>query len=256
MKRRLIALIGATALTAVVGVTVAPQAFSSSEPASGVVATANDRNQAYEQLITSAIQQNSPNATPEDIEQIIAALKDLGVIISKVNPADVQRVGEGVTQAAAAIAQFQATGNPEALRQAVCGGGNAVAGSMSILSDVVRMYEASANLPQIPEILDAIDPRTPEGGKLFDSLPDFAKTPETKSALISLSDFGRTLNKVDEQKVILLAKDWGEAASTCDINTVIAIPGLMVRSWDMAQEIIGILSQSNLDDMSAILTRD
>ncbi|WP_215544250.1 hypothetical protein [Amycolatopsis sp. CA-230715] len=252
MKQRLISAIGATVLTAVVGVSAAPAAFAAPEPA-GHVVVANDRNQAYEQLIATAIHQNSPNATPGDIERIIAAFKDIGVIISKVNPTDVGRVGNGVAQAAAAIAEFQATGNVDALRQAVCGGGNAVAGSMSILSGVVRMYEESANLPQIAEILDSIDPRTPEGGKLFDALPDFAKTPEAKAALVSLSEFGRTLNKIDKQKVILLAKDWGEAASTCDISTVIAIPGLMVRTWDLGQEIIGILLHANLGEMSAIL---
>lgn len=276
--KRLTAVVGLTAVAAVVGTSIALAPIaSSSESTPEVVSAASDQlpaargvdaqalahnldqrsvpasPEAFEQLVAEAVRQQNPAATAEDIDRVIAALADLGKIIAGVDPADVTRVAAGITEASAAIAEFQATGNPDAARRVLCGSGNAAAGSLSILSDVVRMYEASANLPQIAEVLNLLDPRTPQGAALFEQLPDFAKTEQTKAALISLSDIGRTLNTIDKQAVIGLANDWAEAAAKCDIRTLLELPSLMLRTFEMGREILGILGQSNLGDLGTIL---
>ena len=283
--KRFTAVVGMTAMTAVVGMNAAPAvAAPSSELAPGVVAAPNEqaveslraliggsvdqqtvrRNleqrsviaspQTFEGLIIAAAKQDNPNVTAAELEKILAAFRDIAKIIANVKPMDIERVFKGVTEAAMAVAEFQATGNLDAARRVLCGSGSAAAGSLAILSDVVRLYEASANLPQIAQILNVLDPRTPEGAKLFASLPEFARTPQVKAALVALSDVGRTLNKIDKHKVIGLARDWAEAAARCDVSTILKLPELMVRTFDMAREILRILFTAKLGDLSAILS--
>ncbi|MFB9904290.1 hypothetical protein [Allokutzneria oryzae] len=280
---RITTLIGATAMTAVVGMNAAPaQAASPFEPARGVVSATDEaadglrlllgrngdeqtlrRNleqrsvtappEVFERLVAEAAKRDNPGASAGEIDRILAALRDIATIIGGVKPMDVDRVFKGITEASMAVAELQATGNLDAARRVLCGSGSAAAGSLSILSDVVRLYEASANLPQVAQVLNLLDPRTPEGAKLFASLPELARTPQVKAALVALSDIGRTLNKVDKHKVIALARDWAEAAARCDTSTVLKLPELMIRTVDLGREVLGILVRSNLGDLSAIL---
>jgi hypothetical protein len=254
--KRLTAVVATATATLVVGTTIAlaPIASSSEAPPEVTTTSASASEAAYEQLVADAVRRNDAGATNEDIDRIIAALGDIGTIIGGVDPGDVSRVVQGITQASAAVAEFQATGNPDAARRVICGSGNAAAGSLSILSDVVRLYEASANLPQIAEVLNLLDPRTPEGAALFEKLPDVMRTPEAKAALISLSDVGRALNTIDKQQVIGLAKDWAEAAAKCDVSSLLALPTLMVRTYEMGKQIIGVLAQANPTAMAEVLT--
>ncbi|SDM54587.1 hypothetical protein [Allokutzneria albata] len=283
--KRFTAAVGMTAMTAVVGMNAAPAvaAPSTGHAREVVVAPAEQaveslraliggttdqqtvrRNleqrsviaspQTFEGLVIAAAKQNDPTVSAAELEKILAAFRDLAKIIANVEPMDVERVFKGVTEAAMAVAEFQATGNLDAARRVLCGSGSAAAGSLAILSGVVRMYEASANLPQIAQILNVLDPRTPEGAKLFAALPEFARTPQVKAALVALSDIGRTLNEIDKQKVVALARDWAEAAARCDVSTVLKLPELMVRTFDMGREILRLLLTSRLGDLSAILS--
>lgn len=286
--KRVTALIGVTALTAVVGVgTAGPTlAAETSAPSSVTTSTvplaAGDDGetagpkfdlsnpeevrrynfeqrsvdvpqQEFEQLITQAILENDPNASQQEIERILDALSDIGKIIAAVEPGDMARVGEGIAEVSAAIAAFTATGNPEAARQIVCGSGDTASASLDILSDVLRVYEKSENLPQVAEVLNLLDPRTPEGRELFDSLPEEARTPEVRAALISLSEIGRALHKVDEQEVIALAKAWADVAAKCDVEGLLEVPRLMVRTFELAKKLLGALDEANLGDLGMVL---
>ncbi|GAA4011280.1 hypothetical protein GCM10022247_37050 [Allokutzneria multivorans] len=280
--KRLTAVVGMTAMTAVVGMNAAP-ALAQPSVERPAVATSQDqaveslrallgggsdpatvrRNleqrsvaaspEVFERLVLDAAKRDNPNASAQELEKLLAAFRDIAKIIAGVKPMDIERVFQGITQAAMAVAEFQATGNPDAARRVICGAGSAAAGSLSILSDVVRLYEASANLPQIAQVLNLLDPRTPEGAKLFASLPEQVRTPQVKAALVALSELGRTLNKIDKHKVLALASDWAEAAARCDISSLLKLPELMVRTFDMGREILRILLTSNLGDLSAIL---
>ncbi|WP_086819911.1 hypothetical protein [Allokutzneria sp. NRRL B-24872] len=280
--KRFTAVVGMTAMTAVVGMNAAP---ALAQPSVERPAVTSEQQRAveslrallgggsdeatvrhnleqrsvvaapevFERLVLDAAKRNDPNASAQELEKVLAAFRDVAKIIAGVKPMDIERIFQGVTQAAMAVAEFQATGNPDAARRVICGAGSAAAGAVSILADVVRLYEASANLPQIAQVLNLLDPRTPEGAKLFASLPEQVRTPQVKAALVALSELGRTLNKIDKHKVLALAGDWAEAAARCDISSLLKLPELMARTFDMGREILRILLSSNLGDLSAIL---
>jgi hypothetical protein len=194
-------------------------------------------------LLTKAILERDPSATPAVISKAIAALADVGDIVLAVDPAQLSRLATGASQVAAAVAQLS-TGvvTPDAVLRTVCGTGQVAAASLAIIADVLRMYEKSADLPQIADLLDLVDPTSADGARIFAALPPEARTPAVKATMISLARIGKVLNSIDKQRVISLARQYAEMAAGCNISALAGLPALIVQTIAVGADVIRALA--------------
>ena len=189
-------------------------------------------------LVTRAVLAQDPSASPAVISKAVAGLADLGDIVLAVSPYQLSRLANGSAQVAAGLTQL-ASGvpNPQAVVQTVCGLGQTAAAALAITADVVRMYEASADLPQIADVLDLLDPTTADGRQIFAAMPAESRTPEVKTAMTSLARFAKMLDSLDKQRIIGLAQGYAEMVARCDLAAMIQLPGLLVQTVAVTTEV-------------------
>lgn len=194
-------------------------------------------------LVTKAVLERDPNAVPGTVTKAIAGLADVADIVLAANPQQLSRFASGSAQVAAGVGQL-ASGipSPGAVIQTVCGTGKAVASGLAIFSDGLRQYEASADLPQIADILEVLDPNTADGSRVYAALPEPIRTPGVKAVMSAMTGIGKVLNGLDKQRIISLARDYAEMVASCDLRALIGLPGLILRTIPVALETLSALA--------------
>lgn len=197
-------------------------------------------------LLVRAILAQDPSATPAAISKAIAALADAGDIVLAIDPNQLSRLAAGASQVSIAAAQLASGAvTPDAVLKTVCGTGQVSAAGLAIFADVLRRYEASADLPQIADILDLVDPTTADGALVFAALPKELRTPEGKAALMSLARIGRVLNSIDRQRIVNLARQYAEMVASCNLSSLAALPGAVAQTVVVAADLLRALTQLN-----------
>jgi hypothetical protein len=161
-------------------------------------------------LLADQIASKDPSLSPKLVHKTAAAIGDLVNLAVRLDPQQLAQLGAGGQLLATSIAQIAASSaasqppSVDSVVGTVKGGGMVGAATLSLLIAGLQMYEASANVPQVADMLDLMDPTTKDGAKVFSALPKELRTPELKQVLHMFTDFGRTLNKVDKFKIMEL----------------------------------------------------
>ncbi|RZS31128.1 cutinase [Herbihabitans rhizosphaerae] len=203
-------------------------------------------------LVANALVKRDPQLTQDAVVKAMHAAADFGDIVLAVDPNELNRFAEGVAKVSAGGAALGAAPTPQALLQTVQGAGLLTSSGLAILSDGLRMYEAGANLPQIADVLDVLDPNTPDGALIYSQLPEQARTPQMLAAMTTLANVGRALNKVDKYEIMAIGREFGDLAAAGDPMGLVRVPHLLMRSVVMAGEVLNALRGANLGDLGAV----
>lgn len=159
-------------------------------------------------LLVNLITKNDPSIAPAVARKTAAALGDLINVAMALNTQDIAKLAEesgplsqAITEIAGAISAGQAP-PPDAVAKLIASGGAAGTALLSLLVTGITAYQASANLPQLNDLLDVIDPLATDGSKVFHALPAQARVPEVEVALHAMAEFGRTLGSIDVVKLL------------------------------------------------------
>ncbi|HEY3504596.1 MAG TPA: hypothetical protein VGN37_17660 [Actinocatenispora sp.] len=159
-------------------------------------------------LLVNLITKNDPSIAPAVARKTAAALGDLIGVAMALNTQDIAKLAEesgplslAITEIAGAISAGQAP-PPDAVAKLIASGGAAGTALLSLLVSGITAYQASANLPQLNDVLDVIDPLAANGSKVFHALPAQVRVPEVEVALHAMAEFGRTLGSIDVIKLL------------------------------------------------------
>jgi len=163
-------------------------------------------------LLVDMITKNDPSIAPAVARKTAAALGDLIDVAMALDTKDIAKLAEqsgplseAVTEITGEVTTGQAP-SPDAVAKLIASGGAAGTALLSLLISGITAYQASANLPQLNDLLDVIDPLAANGSKLFHALPAQVRVPEVEVVLHAFAEFGRTLASVDLIKVLKMVQ--------------------------------------------------
>jgi hypothetical protein len=159
-------------------------------------------------LLVDMITRNDPSIAPDVARKAAAALGDLVEVAMALDTRDIAKLVEESGPLSAAITEIAGEASagqgpsPDAVAKLIASGGAAGTALLALLISGLTVYQTSANLPQLNDLLDVVDPLSSDGSKVFHALPAQVRVPETEVALHAMAEFGRTLGSIDVIKLL------------------------------------------------------
>lgn len=101
---------------------------------------------------------------------------------------------------------------------------------LGVTADVIRMYKASSELPQIKEVFGMVDPASENGKAVLAAMPKEARTPEIKTAMAATAKLGAALDALDFASMADLASSTLLGAAQGDVSCLASAPEKAAKS--------------------------
>ena len=199
-------------------------------------------------LYTSVAQAIQENGSPQSLVSVgrdgTKTAIAMARIASQVDPSKISTIATSGTTIAASATRASA-GDPTAIASIVQSSAQLGGTVLIQFADIMRMWQATSDIPQLKDLLTSTDPNGTMGKAILAKVPKEQRTKELISAMSAVAALGRALAAIDYASIASVSGTLAVGLANGNLTCLTKVPELMTTAFTSFAAAAKALTETN-----------